>query len=220
MNFALSLCAIISDVTVATVSTSALERLARDYAVSPAFAIGLGSGLYFEYFRRSQPSPTHYIEGLHRETETRLSGRLKLYREEPHQGLREALRENALWFNLDRAPTTALLGMEMLAEELPYFDRLEDWRMCLRCMGDAIVGTDALYRRTYVKFLVGIAPQIANAAALAVDLQDITAEWEFLAEHLSQSTNSSSELEQLSGLVRRLALREEHFWGTIVDTVD
>lgn len=194
-----------------------LEAVAQKYAISPALALGLGAGLYFEYFRRAQPSPTHSIAGLRKDLESQLVLRLDTYRVDPKEGVRGALRENALRFNLDRAPTTGLLGMEMLAEELPHFHERKDGHACLRSMAETIVETHALYRNSYIEFLNDLAPEILDAGAFVPTLVGIAAEWESLAEQMTKAAAGAVELERASGLMRRLAFREEHFWGTILD---
>lgn len=199
-------------------TTPDLKTVAQKHALSPALALGLGAGIYFEYFCRSQPSPTRFIAGTYREMEPTLVMRLNAYQADPRKSVREALRENALRFNLDGAPTTALLGMEMLAEELPHFDEIVDGRACLGSMAETIVMNRALYRRTYAEFLNEIAPEIFHAGTLASELVGIATEWETLAGLLLKAAGGS-ELERASSLVRRLAFREEHFWGTMLDTV-
>ena len=93
---------------VATVPQFDLETIAHNHSISPALALGLGAGLYFEYLRRSEPSPTHSIAGLDRDIQNKLVRRLASYRDHPKKCLRDSLRETALLFNLDRAPTTVL----------------------------------------------------------------------------------------------------------------
>src|SRR5581483_4648288 len=155
------------------VKQTELDELAEGHALSPALALGLGAGVYFEYFRRPQPSPTHWISGIHRCLRDTLTARTIHYKQSPQAALREALRENALWFNLDRAPTTALLGMEMLAEELTQYEAIADWRECLHGMGEEILTTGALYRRTYVAFLNQAAQHLPVVQPLAREMDEV-----------------------------------------------
>lgn len=199
----------------------ALETAAAQAQLTPALALGLGAGVYFEYFRRPSGSPTHWIGGLRPGWRTTLDARLVQFRRAPTNALRAALRENALWFNLDRAPTTALLGLEMFAEELDHFNLYGDWVACLRDIGAAISTQDALFRRRYCGFLNEITYCLNWAAAAEQELAAIADEWDALAQWLLDTANAgeASSLERASRLTRRLAFREEHFWGSILDTV-
>src|SRR6266700_3340387 len=92
--------AIISYVIPATTQERDLEAIAQQYQISLSLALGLGAGLYFEYFRRPLVSPTHSFTGLARDIESACAARVVWFREDPQQALRDALRENALRFNL------------------------------------------------------------------------------------------------------------------------
>ncbi|HZQ08388.1 MAG TPA: DUF4872 domain-containing protein [Anaerolineae bacterium] len=203
------------------VKQTELDELAEGHALSPALALGLGAGVYFEYFRRPQPSPTHWISGIHRCLRDTLTARTIHYKQSPQAALREALRENALWFNLDRAPTTALLGMEMLAEELAHYQAIADWRECLLGMSEEILANNALYRRMYVAFLNEATQHLSPLQSLISELDEVADAWNSFAAHLQQTAQASNppELEHASRLLRRLAFREEHFWGTVLDSV-
>jgi hypothetical protein len=213
-------CDIILLVLVHTAKTE-LDTLANQFGISPALVLGLSAGLYFQYFRRPEPSPTHWIEGLNPNIRTALGQRLEKYRFSPESAIKVALRENALWFNLDRAPTTGLLGMEMLAEELPNFDNVADWRVCLDTFAKTIDNTGSLYRRTFVKFLYEILSRYDSKWIFAQELGSIAADWNKFAVTLTEtaSGNNSANLEGLSRQIRRIAFREEHFWGTVLEVV-
>jgi hypothetical protein len=199
--------------------TGALAVLAARQEITPSLIVGLGAAVYFEYYRRAEPPPSHYISALRRNFEQTLEVRLAEYRVTPHAAVRAALMENARWFNLDRAATTALLGMEMLAEELPEYHSIPDWQACFQEMAETINCTNALHRRTLVTFLRDVALYIPEACACADELDGIASEWRRLATHLTETVQlgGGSRFEQASRWLRRLALREEHFWGTILE---
>lgn len=202
---------------IAATQSLALEELAQKYALPLAQVVGLGAGLYFEYFRRPAASPTHFITGLDRSLENTLATRERALESDYAETIHNALCENAYKFNLDRAPTIALMGMELLAEELPQFERIEDWRICVSGMAHTILETRALYRLTYVDFLKESAPYFAPAQSLADQLSDIADEWNSFAQRLLQTAHDSAQLERASRMLRRLAFREEHFWGKVLD---
>lgn len=194
-----------------------LVSCAQSHNLSAAMGLGLGAGVYFEYYRRPSPAPTRFITGLHRAAPTTLTQRAPQYAAAPEQTVRAALRENALWFNLDRQPTAALLGMELWAEELAFYDALPDWRVSLQAMARTILDSDALYRRIYLEFLQTCAPFVPTSAA-QTELSEIVNEWLQLANCLQDCAASAAPaLETPSRLVRRLAFREEHFWGKVLD---
>lgn len=197
---------------------AALEALAHQYDVAPAMALGQSAGLYFEYLRRPAPSPTHQIAGLNRELDTQAVARLA--RGAPGQAeIRAALRKNALWFNLDRAPTTALLGMEMLAEELGSYTAIADWQACAQDMAATIQRTRSLFRRLYADYLARAGEIEPFAAELCVEMAELAGEWDEFAACLDATAAASdgSSLERASRLLRRIAMREEHFWGRVMN---
>lgn len=198
--------------------TDLLDRVARGHGLSPALTLGLGAGVYFEYYRRPQSSPTRFITGLHRSFPESLRQNFVEYEQAPEATLRAALRANAMWFIYDRQPTTALLGIEMLAEELVYYDAVADWRVCWQAMAREIFGTRALFRRDYGAFLQEIS-NLVNTQALVSELNEIAEEWEGFAAYLETSAAPQGEpsFETASRLVRRIAFREEHFWGKVLD---
>lgn len=202
-------------------SRADLEALAARRALSPALALGLGAGLYFEYFRRPAPAPTRFLSGLHRDLEAELVSILDAFHSDPSAAVCCALEANALRFNLDGAPTTGLLGLEMLAEELFSFDDLPDAPLSLASMAQTIHESDALFRRTYVAFLNAALATQPRLTPLASGLAPIATEWDALAAALTQCALSPAPglLERAGHLARRLALREEHFWGQVLDAV-
>jgi hypothetical protein len=198
--------------------TDLLDRVAQSHRLSSAMTLGLSAGIYFEYYRRPQPSPTRFITGLQRSFPESLRQNFVKYEAAPEATLRTALRENAMWFIYDRQPTTALLGIEMLAEELVYYDTVADWRVCWQAMARQIFSTRALFRRDYGAFLQEIS-NLIHTQALASELNEIAEEWERFAAYLEANAapRGDPSFETASRLVRRIAFREEHFWGKVLD---
>lgn len=179
---------------------------------------GLGAGLYFEYFRRLNQSPSHFAIGFNRNLDRMLSERIKEYKHgNARKAVRDTLTENALLFNLDRSPTTGLMGMEMLAEELAGFETILDWQTCISDLEAEITATGSCYRRVYLGFLEEIQPLI-ETKTLVAELTEIAEEWDALAARFAQAVNDSTELDGASRSLRRIAFREEHFWGHVLDS--
>lgn len=177
---------------------------------------GLGAGLYFEYFQTPHGSPSRRISGINRNLATNLNARIARYQSaDAAHVLRQALQENALLFNLDRAPTAALMGMEMLAEHLSDFATVSDWQAGILGLTNEIRSTNALYRETYLQFLQEIGSQL-DTAELTTELSEIVQEWNAFAEQLADSLHDAAQLEHASRMLRRLAFREEHFWGNVL----
>lgn len=178
---------------------------------------GLGAGLYFEYFRRPHASPSHFAIGFNRNLDMQLAQRAERYKNgEARQVAREAIEENALLFNLDRAPTTALMGMEMFAEQLAEYETIPDWQSCISDFHREIAETGSCYRRVYLEFLQEV-QAILETGRLCAELTEIANEWDALAAELKYTLDDASRLERASRLLRRLAFREEHFWGNVLD---
>lgn len=194
-----------------------LNALLNDTAtdLSLPLKFGLGAGLYFEYFQRPHKVPSRRMTGLNRNLAATLVARVGQYQPGNVQILREALQENALLFNLDRTPTTALMGMEMLAEHMTDFVGLADWQSCVSEMRAEIIETGALYRRLYLQFMQEISPHIDLNAA-CIELSEIADEWEAFAAQLAETIEDAALLERAGRMLRRLAFREEHFWGNIL----
>lgn len=188
-----------------------------DSPLSLPLRFGLGAGLYFEYFRRLHGSPSHFAIGFNRNLDKQLAERAECYKNgKARQVAREAIAENALLFNLDRAPTTALMGMEMFAEQLAEYDAIPDWRSCISDFRREIVETGSCYRRVYLQFLLEV-QALVGTERLCAELTEIANEWNGLAEELKFALEDTSRLERASRLLRRLAFREEHFWGNALD---
>jgi hypothetical protein len=194
---------------------SAAGDAARD--LSSPMLFGLGAGLSFEYIARPHDSPSHFVIGFNRNIERKLASRVHRYQTgDRRQVVIEALGENARWFNLDRSPNAALMGMEMLAEHLTDFESVPDWRACLAGMSREIASTKSLYRRLYLRFLEEIAEQL-DTALVRQTMSEIALEWDALGHHLAGAMTDASELERCASALRRLAFREEHFWGMILE---
>lgn len=189
-------------------------------AFTPTLSIplcfGLGAGLYFEYIQRPNASPSRFIIGINRNLKAALESRASAFSSDTERILRAALRENALLFNLDRAPTTALLGMEMLAEQLADFQKIPDWQICLREMRAEIAQTGSCYRRIYLMFLREIQP-FGYTIELCSELSEIADEWDGFAAQLAETLNDAFQLERASRMLRKIAFREEHFWGKVME---
>jgi hypothetical protein len=126
------------------------------------------------------------------------------------------MHENALLFSLDRQPTAGLLGMEMLAEHLPDFRDVADFQACLARMAQCIGSTGALHRRLYLKFLQEIGGTL-DTRAYRRELGEIAEEWDLLQWTLDQAAKDATQLERAGRVLRRLAMREEHFWGSMLN---
>lgn len=194
-----------------------LALVAQKYRMSKAMALGLGAGVYFEYFQQPHGSPSRFISGLHRSLEKTLAARVAAFADDPRTALRDAMRENALWFNLDRAATNGLLGMEMLAEELPHLSSVDDRQECVTQMARAIQVSRALYRETYATFLEQCSLHFPDATNLTIALREIAGEWDEFAIELTGTAHDTFRLERAGRMLRRLALREEHFWGNVLE---
>lgn len=155
--------------------------------------------------------------GFNRNLDTVLAARLAhLQNRDAREAVLDALHENALLFNLDRAPTTALMGMEMLAEQLAEWDSIPDWRACLAAMRDDIVATNSFYRGTFLLFLKEIRAYV-DTTELCAELTEIVADWDTLAAQFALAIHDLQQLENAGRQLRRLAFREEHFWGKVLD---
>lgn len=146
-----------------------------------------------------------------------------------------ALRDNALGMNLDRAPHQAIMGMELLAEDFENWGDAPDWRWCAK-FGYQIIevrGTGGgFFRKMYAEFLreVEDPAQFAwaealderlRAAKLAETMDSIANEWSEFARLLQRiaAEQDRTAFADASRAIRRLAMREETFWGKVLDTI-
>ncbi len=137
-----------------------------------------------------------------------------------------ALRAAALGMNLDRAPYLGIMGMEALAEDFASWADAPDWEICARAGYQLIEvrGTGgSLFRRMYAQFLreAETMDERLRAANLADAMEEIAGEWSALAS-LLQSIAKRKERERFreaGRAMRHLAMREENFWGRVLNIV-
>ncbi len=137
-----------------------------------------------------------------------------------------ALRANALGMNLDRAPYLGIMGMEALAEDFPNWADAPDWEICARAGYQLIEvrGTGgSLFRKLYAQFLreAQALDERLRAENLAEAMEEIASEWSALA-NVMQSIAKDKErgrFREAGRAMRRLAMREENFWGRVLNLV-
>ncbi|MBI5302158.1 MAG: BtrH N-terminal domain-containing protein [Chloroflexi bacterium] len=137
---------------------------------------------------------------------------------------RAALRDNARAMNLDRAPHLAIMGMETLAEDFENWADAPDWEWCAR-FGYQIIekrGTGGgAFRKLYAAYLreAEARDDALRAARLAETMAELADEWTAFAAVLKRVSEEKERalFADASRAIRRLALREEHFWGRVMD---
>ncbi len=141
--------------------------------------------------------------------------------------MREALRENALGMNLDRAPYQGIMGMEALAEEFESWADLPDGEWCARIAYQNIEvrGTGGgMFRKMYARYLREASARLPalREARLAETMEEIAGEWSELAGILQRiaAERNAALYKAASRAIRRLALREENFWGRVLRSVE
>lgn len=196
-----------------------LEELAGKNGLSVPLALGIGAGLGFEYRRNAHQSPSRIFIGLNRDFASRLRVRARAFLAGQSRAIvHKAVHENALYFSLDSSPIVGLMGMEMLAEDLPQWAELADWQSCARFAQNIITNNDALHRRSYLNFLREVEEFIPSATTLMEELDEIASEWETLGGSFGAiSMNSVPQFSAAGSKLRRLASREEHFWGRLLE---
>ncbi len=137
-----------------------------------------------------------------------------------------ALRDNALGMNLDRAPHQAIMGMELLAEDFENWADAPDWAACAKFgyQNIEVRGTGGgFFRRMYAQFLreAEAMDERLRTARLADAMEEIANEWSEFAQLLKRiaAEKDRAAFGDASRAIRRLALREENFWGKVLDTV-
>ena len=140
--------------------------------------------------------------------------------------VRLALRDNALGMNLDRAPHQGIMGMETLAEDFENWGDTADWAVCAKFgyQNIQVRGTGGgFFRKMYAQFLheaEAIDGQL-RAARLADMMEEIANAWsEFglLLKRIAEEQDPAA-FAGASRAIRRLAMREENFWGQVLETV-
>jgi hypothetical protein len=129
-----------------------------------------------------------------------------------------ALCDNARAMVIDRAPHFGIMGMETLAEDFETWGDTPDWELCARWgyQNIAVRGTGGgFFRALYAQFL-----RDANLLERAATMDEIAREWEAFAALLKQIADEKNRalFADASRAMRRLAMREEIFWGRVLDT--
>ncbi|MBI5653136.1 MAG: DUF4872 domain-containing protein [Chloroflexi bacterium] len=132
--------------------------------------------------------------------------------------VRAALRDNARAMVMDRAPHFGVMGMETLAEDFETWGDAPDWVVCTRFgfQNIEVRGTGGgFFRALYAQFL-----RDANFPELGATMDEIANEWSAFARLLKQIADEKNRarLGEASRAIRRLAMREENFWGRVLDT--
>ena len=88
-------------------------------------------------------------------------------------------------------------------------------------MAETVDNTDSLHRRTFVKYLNQVAPQLGATLRFAQELNAIASDWDTFSANLRDTSKGTDipNLEASSRRLRRLTFREEHFWGDILENV-
>jgi len=187
--------------------------------LSAALVFGLGAGIYFEYYRRAD-SPTRFFTGHNRRLEEQLDVHLTRFLAGDRRGaVVAALRANALAMNVDRSPVAGVMGMELFAEELENWAALPDWPSCVREAARTITNTGSLYRRRYARFLGAASGWLEPLKRFVIIMDELASEWDGLAVQLQATNvpNPEARFTRAGNLFQRLAAREEHFWGEIIE---
>ena len=118
------------------------------------------------------------------------------------------------------------MGMELLAEDFENWGDAPDWKRCAK-FGYQIIevrGTGGgCFRKMYADFLRGAEAldERLRAAKLAETMDSIAQEWTEFARLLQRIAEEQDRaaFAEASRAIRRLAMREENFWGRVLDTV-
>lgn len=191
----------------------------RNLEVSDAYLFGLAAPLDFAYFADPHRVPSHRIVGTHGNILGSLSSLLSGSR--PMDELvRAALEMNAERMAFDRSPNAAILGMESLAEEIADWGSLPDADQIALGIRQAILAGPfggALGRQLYSEFLREATKDLLLPGELSEILEPICGEWVLLAELMDESLLLRERFKRASTHVRRLASREEYFWGRALE---
>jgi len=141
--------------------------------------------------------------------------------------MRAAIIENARHMLKGDRGYGGIENMMEWADELPdWAERAEDWVWCVRFAYQVIErrGTGGgFFRRLYAQFLREVEERIpaASEAHLADEMFGIARTWTDLAMRLKQISEEQdpATLEEVAPLARKLALREQHFYGHALKAV-
>ncbi|NOZ06368.1 MAG: BtrH N-terminal domain-containing protein [Chloroflexi bacterium] len=143
------------------------------------------------------------------------------------EAMRAAIIENARRMLKGDRGYGGIENMFEWADELPFWpDQTDDWVWCVRFAYQVIErrGTGGgFFRRLYAQFLQEVETQIPAAADahLADEMSDIARNWRDLGMALKQISEEQdpAALESVAPAARKLALREQHFYGHALKAV-
>lgn len=198
-----------------------LHRIARSRHLDfpDAYLFGLAAPLDFAFFADPNRVPSHWIVGTHANIPGNLSN-LLTRAVSIDESVRAALEMNAEMMAFDRSPNAAILGMESLAEEIADWGALPDADQIALGIRQAILVESfgsALGREVYAEFLREATKELPLAGELSDILEPICGEWIWLADLMGESLLLRERFERASTHIRRLASREEYFWGRVLD---
>ena len=137
-----------------------------------------------------------------------------------------ALRDNALAMDLDRAPHQGVMGMETLAEDFGNWADAPDAALCAKFgyQNIEVRGTGGgFFRRMYAQFIREAETMDGRLGAvkLAETMEQIAEEWSAFGRLLQRiaAEQDRAAFGDASRAIRRLAMREENFWGRVLDTI-
>lgn len=190
---------------------------------SEAFCFGLAVPLGFYYHSNDHRSPSRWIAG----TRLDMAASLKRHTDAAPDLdcatlVRTALRENALAMDLDRTHWEAIMGMELLAEDFEAWAARPDAAACARAAAEAIDAPPggALWRGLYTRFARECAAWFAPAAEMAGMLDSVCDDWRALSATLRGESPPGERFPAAGRQIRRLAMREEYFWGRVLDATE
>lgn len=193
-----------------TVFPAQVEELAKQYAISPALAFGLGEGLNLYYTRQPHLSPPHRLHILPTSFEAKLRERLQQPRKE---AIAAALAGNGYGVMICTGDWHGLDAIEKWAEDLSRWPMLEGWESSIDATARLIEESDGLYRRSYSIFLDQAMLYFNGLEKARQEICEIADDWLQIASQL----RAGSDLARLSSRVLRMASRESRFWGLILD---
>ena len=207
--------------TRANISFADLQSIARSlhFTATDAVLFGLAAPLDFIFFANPSQIPSRWFLGTHESIAANLTARLTPANA-LDESVREALLANAQTMAFDHAPNEAILGMEFLAEEIGGWSELSDAEPIAVGIRRTILTEPrggALGRGLYLEFLRDSEKNYAPAGELAQILEPICSEWMRLADLMIESYPVTDKFARASLQVRRIASREEFFWGRVLE---